>query len=234
MTCGDYTESLNGLIDGELSAAALGAVTTHLAACPDCRRYLAELAQLRVALQREIPEEAVPPEFQAKILSLLDQPPAAPPKPPPANIIPFKTRTRREAIAWLTAACAVAAVLMVTLLPHHDETKDLMSVRDAALRIALTQTITSAAPPVPGFRLTSARADVVAGHEAQVFAYAGDGKPITLCVWKANGEPAHGLREAVFKGINIAYWNDGDDEYWAATAGPATSLDSFVAAIGKS
>jgi len=235
MTCADYTERLNGLIDGELSPEDLAAVTTHLATCPDCRRHLAELARLHAALQRDIPEEDVPPEFRAKILELLDQPAATPPKPRPATIIPFRKRRLRESIAWLTAASAVAAMLAVTFLPRHDESKELMSVRDASLSITLTQTITNSdAPSVPGFRLTAARTSVVAGHPAQVFAYSGADKPITLCVWPANGEPAHGVREVAFKGMKIAYWNDGDEEYWAVTTAPTESLNSFVAAVRKS
>ena len=234
MTCTDRTESLNALLDGELPPAEMQALTAHLAICPDCSRHLAELAQLRAALQREIPEEAVPPEFTARIAALLDQPATPMTRRPASNVVPFKKRNIRESVAWLAAASAIAAVLTLTLLPHHDVTKDLLSVRDAALRAGITQNIAeNTAPPVPGFQLTSARADVVAGHPAQVFAYAGATKPITLCVWAANGEPAHGVREAAFKNMQIAYWNDGTEEYWAATTGPAAALDDFVNAIKK-
>jgi anti-sigma factor RsiW len=235
MNCTDYVERLNALIDGELSPPELAAVTGHLTACADCRSYLAELAQLRAALQQEIPEEDVPPEFQTKILALLEEAATGAASPQAVNVVPFKKRRVREGFAWVAAATAIAAMLMVTLLPRHDVTKDLMSVRDAALRAGLAQDITvRQAPAAAGFRLTAARMDLVAGHKAQVFAYAGGDKPITLCIWPANGEPAHGIREAAFKGMSIAYWNDGEAEYWAATAGPAASLDSFVAAIRKS
>jgi anti-sigma factor RsiW len=234
MTCEDYTEDLNALLDGELSPDRMESVTTHLAACPDCRQHLAQLAALRAALQREIPEEAVTPEFFEKISALLDQP-AEPAGPQPGNIIPFKKRNLRESLAWLAATSAVAAMLTLSLLPHHDVTKDLMSVRDAALRPAILQNIAlGSAPIIPGFRLASARSDIVAGHPAQVFAYQGAGEPITLCVWAANGEKAHGVREAIFKDTKIAYWNDGRSEYWAATTGSAAYLGSFVTAIAKS
>lgn len=233
MTCADYTERLSVLLDGELSPAEMAIVTNHVAACPNCPRHLAELAMLRAALQEEMPEEEAP-EFHSRIFTLLAGQSIATHRRP-GNVVALKQRNLREGLAWVAAAGAIAALLIVTMLPHRDETKDLMSVRDAALRGGFKQNIVDAqAPSVPGFRLAAARADVIAGHLAQVYSYDGSNTAITLCVWKANGEPAHGVREAIFKGMKIAYWNDGDHEYWAVTSGSGASLGAFAAAIGKS
>lgn len=231
MSYPEFAERLSAMLDGELSTAEMAEVTSHLATCPECSRHLTELAGLRAALHEEFPKEDVPPEFQDKISALLGQAAA----PPSAKIIAFPKRPIRERLAWLAASAAVAAMLITTFLPRHDETKDLMSVRDAALRGTVWQSALHAtAPTASGYYLTAARTDIVAGHPAQVYAYGGGSQPITLCVWSANGEPAHGVRNAVFKGMSIAYWNDGSEEYWAATTAPAATLASFVTAIGKS
>ena len=105
-----------------------------------------------------------------------------------------------------------------------------MSVRDAALRTNVSQSVAAniPGPMVAGFDLAASRPDIVAGHRAQVFAYTRAGQTVTLCIWAANGEPAHGVRDAVYQGMAIRYWNDGKQEYWAATPGPAATLDDFV------
>jgi anti-sigma factor RsiW len=106
-----------------------------------------------------------------------------------------------------------------------------MSVRDAALRGSVSPTVASTAgPAIPGFLLTASRSDIVAGHPARVLAYSKDRQTITLCIWSSNGEAAHGVRHAVYKGMGISYWNDGKQEYWAATTGTNGLLENFVTA----
>lgn len=234
MSHAGYTEQLSAMLDGELPPADMAALTVHLAACPDCAKRLAELAALRAALHHEVPEDEVSPDFHARISGLLDRQTSAPmPEAKAANIIAFTPNPVRRNAGWIAAGTAIAAMLMILLLPHHDETKDLMSVRDAALRVSAPQTVASniAGPSVAGFRLDLVRADIVAGHRAQVLAYEQANQTVTLCIWPANGEPAHGVRDAVYKGMAISYWNDGKQEYWAATAGPTATLHDFVAAL---
>lgn len=237
MSHASYTEQLSAVLDGELPPADMAAFTRHVAACPDCSKSLAELAALRAALHREIPDEEVSPDFYAKISGLLDQQTSAlKPEVKATNVVTLKLRPVRQNIGWIAAGTAIAAMLMILLLPHHDETKDLMSVRDAALRMSVSQEVASniVVPSVAGFRLDGARTDIVAGHRAQVFAYQQANQMVTLCIWPANGEPAHGVRDAVYKGMAINYWNDGKQEYWAASAGSAETLHDFVAALKES
>jgi anti-sigma factor RsiW len=225
MSCADYNEALNALLDGELPPDQAATLASHLTTCPVCTRMLAELAQLRAGLAQAMPE-AAPPELQARIEALL--------MGEGAEIIQFTPKPRR----WLpnrpgwVAATALAAALMLTFLPHHDATKDLMSVRDAALRGGPMVSTTTPPPGVPGFQLTSSRMDVVAGHIAQVAVYTKDGQNITLCSWPANGEPAHGVKHAQYRGMTIDYWNDGRTEYWAA--GTGADLPGFVAVAAVS
>ena len=106
-----------------------------------------------------------------------------------------------------------------------------MSVRDAALRGGISASVAPglSGPAIPGFRLTASRADIVAGHPTQVLTYSRNHQTIILCLWPANGEAAHGVRHAVYKGMAIDYWNDGREEYWAATTAPNDLLREFVA-----
>jgi anti-sigma factor RsiW len=225
-----YSTQLNAMLDGELRAAEIASVTSHLAVCPDCARYLAELVALRAALQQEFPVEDVSSEFYTKIAAVLD---SEIQRTEPPKVIRFRRRPVPRRVAWFAGAAAIAAVLTISLLPQQNATRDLMSVRDAALRGSVSQTVAvnNAGPAVPGFRLTASRSDVVAGHSAQVFAYSKDNQTITLCIWSANGEAAHGVRNAVYKGMAISYWNDGRQEYWAATTGTAGLLENFVTAF---
>lgn len=226
MNCDDYTESLNALLDGELPPDQAAPLVTHLASCPACAHRLAEFAELRAGLAQMLPEAEPSAELQAKIDALLAQ--------EGAEIIPFTPKPRASIasrVSWF-AVPALAAALMLALLPRHDETKDLMSVHDAALRTAsLTTNATVPAPAVPGFTLVSNHMDVVAGRMAQVASYVKDGQNVVLCIWPANGEPAHGVRQAVYAGMTIKYWNDGDHEYWAAGTTPGDHLDKFVNAL---
>ena len=224
MTCHEFLEPLNALLDGELPAAETAALTLHLSGCPACAQTLAELAELRAGLAQILPAEDAPPELQARIEALLGA--------PGENIIPFKKRNfLPNRPGWL-AAGAIAAALMLALLPRHDETKDLMSVHDAALRgPVLATTATASVPQVPGFQLTGSRMDEIAGHVAQVGYYTQGGKTIALCIWRANGEPAHGVKHGEYHGMAISYWNDGKNEYWAASLTPGADLQKFTAAL---
>jgi anti-sigma factor RsiW len=224
-----YSEQLNAMLDGELRATDIVPLARHITACQDCAKQMSELIALRAALQQEYPAEGVSSEFYAKIAGLLDREMQ---QPESSNVIPFRPRQLRRRIAWLAAGTAIAAMLAIVAVPHQNATQDLMSVRDAALRGSMSSTVAvnNAGPIIPGFLLTASRSDIVAGHAARVLAYAKDSQTITLCIWSANGEAAHGVRNAVYKGMAISYWNDGGQEYWAATTGTTGLLENFVTA----
>jgi anti-sigma factor RsiW len=227
MTHESYSEQLNAMLDGELRATEIAPLARHITACPDCARQLTELTALRAALHQEYQVEDASSEFYAKITGLLDRERQQPESP---SVIPFRPRPVRQRIAWLAAGAAIAAMLAILLLPHQNATQDLISVRDAALRGSISQTVAvnNAGPVIPGFRLVASRSDIVAGHPTRVLAYSKNRQTVILCIWSANGEAAHGVRHAVYKGMAISYWNDGRQEYWAATTGPNSLLDDFV------
>jgi anti-sigma factor RsiW len=232
MSCTDRIEELNALLDGELPAEQAALLVPHLANCPECAKVFADLARLRAGLSQAIPRKEAPAALVMRIEAALDAEAA---KTGTRKPIPFLRRPVARRAAWIGAAAALAAMLIIALLPRNDPSRDLMAVRDATLRGTVSQGATSAgAPAVPGFQLASARTDVIAGHTSQVLVYKGAGDTITLCIWPANGEPAHGVRKAVYQGTYISYWNDGKREFWAAAPAPAAALDGFVHALTAS
>lgn len=233
MTCTNRNEQLNALLDGELAADDAAALVAHLADCPACAKTLADLAGLRSALAQALPPKEATPDFIARIEASLA---AESSREERAHVIPFARNLPRKRLAWTgaVAAAALAATLAIAVLPRDDKSLDLMAVRDADLRGATTQIDASKSetPVVPGFQLASARSDIVAGRRAQVLVYTRDGTSVTLCIWSANGEAAHGLRKADYQGAAIDYWNDGKREFWAVSgAGRSAALSDFVQAM---
>lgn len=231
MSCEERIVPLSALLDGELEAAELAELTAHIAACPDCARRLAELGALSAMLADAVPEEKISPDFLARIEAALDAEAAIAPVQAGAIVLPFRRRVPAlRGFILGAAAAALAASMFFTSLKPPGNIVDLAAVRDTALRgsVRLTASAVPAdAPVIPGYRLASARGDIVAGHAARVLAYATAQQSITLCIWKANGEPAHGPREGSYRGMNIVYWNDGAEEYWAASSLPVAQIAAF-------
>lgn len=239
MICEDRLEPINALLDGELGPPDAALLAAHLADCPSCRKLLAELGQLRNDLSQLIPERDAPSRLQAKIEAALDAQAAV--RSPVANKLMHVasrmpiTGRRGQRLGWAAAALVIAAMTAALLAPRHNETVDFSGVRDAVLRSSVSESSVAAepAPVIAGFQLVAARRDLVAGHVAQVLQYLRSGQTITLCIWAANGEPAHVVKNATYRGMVIRYWNDGDREYWAASARPGLGLDMLVARLTK-
>jgi anti-sigma factor RsiW len=131
-------------------------------------------------------------------------------------------------VVGLAASAALAATVLLMLPQGKDMRPDLMSVRDATLRSGLPQGGEGSVPAVPGFTLVAAHRDLVAGHRTEVALYRRGDATVTLCLWAAGREPAHGTVRAVYHGMAIAYWNDGRTEFWAASAAAGPALADFV------
>ncbi len=230
MSCDERLVQLSALLDGELRAAEVAELTTHLAVCPDCARRLAELGRLRAALADAVPEEEISAAFLARIEAALN---AATPAPASAQVLPFVPRRRPDLRAFVlgAVAAAAAAMLLFTSMKPPKNIIDLAAVHDASLRGGAIGLGKSAGPTdmpgIPGFELASAHRDIVAGHAAEVLAYTAPQGSITLCIWKANGEPAHTPREGNYRGTNIMYWNNGREEYWVAGSLPMQTIEAF-------
>ncbi|HTI01084.1 MAG TPA: zf-HC2 domain-containing protein [Acidisoma sp.] len=224
MNCDDRNLQINAFLDGALSPSEAAMLMAHLKTCPTCTRMLAELAELRGALAELDAKEAPSAALVARVHALVDD---------PRSKIRFIRPYRRLAVG-LAVSAALAATVLLTLLPGKDVRPDLMSVRDAALRVSLSAAANTKAPAVPGFTLVDARDDMIAGHRSRVAIYRQGNATVTLCLWPAGHEAAHGVVKALYRGMAIHYWNDGREEYWAASTAPAPVLVDFVRATRRS
>jgi anti-sigma factor RsiW len=240
VTCKNRREQLSAFTDGELTPAEMAELTEHLVTCPECARYLAELGRLRLALTQAFPEGEVSEEFSSRIMKSLgsaaDEARDGPVEQ--GKVIPFPRRSMLpslKTVASSAVASAIAATLVFALMKQPDHNVDLAAVRDASLRSSLVSyTIQGAAPTeVAGYRATAARYDRVAGHRARIVTYEGTPGVVTLASWSANGEPAHGVETAIYRGTVVMYWNDGSTEYWAASNADSGGLERFVKSIRK-
>ncbi len=229
MNCEDWTLHINAFLDADLSAPEVASLTAHLSTCPACVQMLGELAAVRGAIAALDVDEVPSAALVARVHAIVDG------RPGKARALRPRWRPRwRPLWPWATglaASMALAASVLLMLPPAKNVQPDLMSVRDAALRVSLAQEAAAKVQAVPGFILVSSRQDLVAGHVAQVAVYRRGDAVITLCAWSAGREPAHGVINAHYRGMAISYWNDGREEYWAASAAPGSDLGAFVQAM---
>jgi anti-sigma factor RsiW len=225
-------------MDGELAPKEIAELTDHLVTCPICARNLAELGALRLALAEAIPEGEVTEAFSSRISAMLNNltEEAQSHGVEGGRVVPFIRRYRPPtlaAISYSVATAAIAATMVFTLMRQPDNKIDLAAVRDASLRTSLVSNDVQGTTPanVAGYRVVGARYDLVAGHRARVVIYQGATDVVTLCSWAANGEPAHGVKAAVYRGTNVMYWNDGATEFWAASNAPGIDLKEFVKGV---
>jgi anti-sigma factor RsiW len=227
----NFQDQLNALLDGELLPGELVGVTARLASRPGSSKILAELARLRADLAVAIPLKAPSAGLVERVEAGLASEAAG---AGAANVVSFDVRSSRKRLGWIGVGGAIAAMLVVSFLPRADETRDLMSVHDAAMRASLVRepVAQNAAPVVPGFELVSAATDIVSGRRSTVYVYKAEGGKITLCIWPSDGEAARGVVQAEYQDVQIDYWNDGRAEFWAESAHPeGAALNEFVRAI---
>ncbi|MDE8344614.1 MAG: zf-HC2 domain-containing protein [Acidocella sp.] len=218
--CTARAAELNAWLDGELSPGDAASLARHVAICPACAAHLSELADLRARLAQLVAPQPAPAALRHVIETRLTP-----------RRLPYQWRRRW---VWAGAGLALAASLVLIMFPRHNhETKEFAAVRAAALRpdiAALAAPAPPAALSADGFRLVASREDRVAGHSAIVQTYVAAGQSVTLCIWPANGEPAHKPLQAHFRGAAITYWNNGTNEFWATSFGATPVLGRFVRA----
>jgi anti-sigma factor RsiW len=240
VTSNSRLEQLSAFIDGELTPTEMAELTEHLRTCPACVQHLAELTSLRVALAEAIPEGEVTDEFLARINRRLDDlTEESQTVSKRERVVRFVRRyhaPKLRVISYSAMAAALAATVVFALMKQPENTVDLAAVRDATLRTSLVSDDVpdNIAAKVAGFHVAAARYDIVAGHRALVVTYQDAADVVTLCSWAANAEPAHGVKEALYREVRISYWNDGTTEFWAAGRTSSTGIASFVKAFRES
>ena len=247
MICPEREPALNGLIDGELTAAEAREIAAHLAGCPGCAAGLAGLLALRAEIAALAPAEPAPAELRSRIVSAIAAPAGTVPERPRWR--PRLRAARRPAVLAAGLALAAAVALGIFAVTPSSEGPTLRALADAASRSDLPRPLTAArdtarawfvrhdlpAPPAPGlgragFRFAGFGADLVAGHRAAVLIYRRHGERLSLFAWPAGaGEGPHPPRTGQTRTMTVIYWNDGHTEFWAVGPHPGT-VAAFAAA----
>lgn len=203
--------------DGELDAAAVAVLASHLRDCPGCAALARDLAVLGVRLRHTLREEAAPARLRATLEAQLAVRPAR-----------KEWRLPRFGVPAFSFAAGVACAAVFALaLPGPRMGPNLMaelvSGHVRALQPGHLIDVPSSdrhtvkpwfegkldfAPPVAdfaaaGFVLEGGRLDVVGGRSVAVLIYRRDKHPINLFVWpeQGGGESA-GMRD----GFAVRQW----------------------------
>lgn len=125
--CEEYAALLDLYVDGELSPEEMAAVQEHLDQCPDCRRYVDEILEIRAAFP-DVEETPVPEGFADGVMEAIRA----------ASPAPRKTTHRKTGRRWIKvlaplAACIAVAVLVAPLRPwEHSQQETAQVAQDVA------------------------------------------------------------------------------------------------------
>jgi anti-sigma factor RsiW len=226
MTCDEAKVLMHGLLDGELDAARVREVESHLATCAGCAAELASFREMRQVLRNPDFRLAAPDALRRRIEA------AIPVSPPPSRAGMPSRRSLLKGFALGTAVSAVAATaLMMTVVRFADEDRLLGDVVSAHLRSlqpgrltdvasADRQTVkpwfngkVEAAPPVAdltaqGFALQGGRLDYVDGKAVAAIVYRRNAHVINLFVASEPGAIHTPARSEAVQGFNTQRWTD--------------------------
>ena len=230
---------LQAELDGELDAAQAAALAEHRAGCPVCRRNEALHAATQRALRGATYHRASPELLRAVTGRL-----GAGQAPPRRRLwMPW------QGLAGFGAGAALAAVLLLTLLPAGRPAVVAALVDDhvRALQPGHLLDVVSTnqhtvkpwfdgrldfAPPVrdlagAGFPLLGGRLDYVHGRSAAVLVYSRGRHLVELFVWPASGAAAEPAR-ATLDGYNVLHWTADGMSLTAVSDLDPAGLEEFV------
>ena len=72
MTCRDVAEMLVDFVEGELPEQEMLILQRHICACPPCMFYL-ETYHTTIQVTHALPEEPLPPEFEARLRAVIEE-----------------------------------------------------------------------------------------------------------------------------------------------------------------
>ncbi|MDE2451581.1 MAG: anti-sigma factor [Gammaproteobacteria bacterium] len=229
---------LQAEFDGELDAAQAAALAEHRAGCPVCRRNEALLAAAHGALRGATYHRASPELLRAVTSRIGVAEPAR-----------RRVSVRWQGLAGLGAGAALAAAIVLTLLPagRPELVAALVDDHVRALQPGHLLDVVSTnqhtvkpwfdgrldfAPPVKdlaaaGFPLIGGRLDYIHGRTAAVLVYSHGKHVVELFVWPASGtgrEPAR----ATLEGYNVVHWTADGMSLSAVSDVEPAGLEEFA------
>ena len=234
--CIDQELLLGGLVDGELDAANVAMVETHVSRCAGCREELERLQAVRNLLGSDGVRHTVPESLAKRIAAMPE--------------LSMKAANRNWLPGWLVpgvAGALAASLAMVAFVPPASQSmvdQELVSSHVRSLQPGhLTDVQTTNqhivkpwfngridfAPPVPeladqGFPLAGGRLDSIDGKTVAAIVYHRRLHTVNLFVWPSkNG----GDRSFVKDGFAVTEWSRNGLRFAAVSDIPPAELRQF-------
>jgi anti-sigma factor RsiW len=273
MICAESEILLHALLDNELDAGNAREVETHLESCLNCAAQLRAYRELLQAMPAAQLRFAAPTSLRRRIDTALPLPRAAHSAPKDAReradaseasghrgnshgssnvrALSSSRRSMLKGFAMGTVlSAALAATLMIAVIPTDDDQRVLGDVVSAHLRSLqgdhLTDVQTSnqhtvkpwfngkvdVAPPVvdltaQGFTLVGGRLDYIDGKAVASIVYRRRAHVINLFVAQGEAADHRGAKLEKVQGFNIRRWNAQGLEFWAVSDIAAEELQEF-------
>jgi anti-sigma factor RsiW len=237
--CPDKEPLLGALIDGELDAANVQALETHLKTCPGCAQHLARLQALHAQLADPGVAPPAPESLRRRVLADLDREDRGGRRL--AAVLPWT-------VSGVTTALAASLALVVMVRPGADALEDQLVADHVRSTLAshLVDVQTSDrhtvkpwfngkldfAPPVldlqpEGYPLVGGRLDYAQGRTIAALVYGRGKHVINLFVWPQD----KGLRLPVLgrsrEGYHVVRWERGGLQFWAVSDVDPHDLEGF-------
>jgi anti-sigma factor RsiW len=226
-------------LDGELDAARVPALDTHLKDCDGCAEEITDLRQLRAAIRTSGAYRQASEQLRERVHAALRD---AFPKSKTAH----QKRTRLRWAMSLAVGIALGLLLNAFLVGYERQRALGDEVIAAHVRSLLAQHATDVssaadstvrpwfasklqfAPDVPdmarfGYPLVGGRLDYIDHVRVAALVYRSGGNLINVFVWPAGKGPS-ALRAYRRKGYSVVHWVAGGMQHWAVSDLPLDKL----------
>jgi anti-sigma factor RsiW len=225
--------------DGELDALGAADIERHAEHCPQCRRLLQDLQEVRTAVRRDLAYVSAPPALHARIARALDQEsPLSNAQPAIGERLAWRRRPFWQGAFAGIGGVGLAATLALFLLMPSLSTRLPEELVSAHVRSLMPEHLidvvstdrhtvkpwfsghADVSPVVAdfesqGYKLIGGRADYLDHKRAAVVVYRHGPHVINVFSWEA-GQAAV-PKNATRDGYHLAFWKAGDLAYCAVS-----------------
>ena len=229
---------VQAFFDHELDAISSADIERHLEHCAACRELLHDLAEVRVAIRRDLAFERAAPVLRTRVLQALDdETSAAPAAPKVSRLIPKPKRSFLVGAFSGAGGMAIAAALALFLIVPSFTSPLLDGLVSAHVRSLMPDHLidvvstdkhtvkpwfaghADVSPAVAdfaaqGYTLVGGRADYFEGQRAAVTVYRHGAHTINVFSWAGGGILP---RDSTRNGFHLAFFREGNLDYCAVS-----------------
>jgi anti-sigma factor (TIGR02949 family) len=242
MSCAQVERDLDAYLDRELDAEPAQAIRSHISACADCRRHVAERKALS-CLVRSAPYYSAPERMRVRVLAQTT-----------------RSQLVRRVLGWAAAAVAVVSVAGgISFLPTGPVRGDVIAEAaiDSHMRSLMANHLLDVqstdqhtvkpwflgkldfSPPVIdlaaiGFPLVGGRLDYLGGRPVAALVYERRQHAINVFVSPDDGAAAARTSVRSIRGFHIHHWVRHGMAFWVVSDADAAELAQFCQALQAS